>query len=239
MNGVLGASGSRRALVGVALAGLCGFIAAPNAGAKKKHKKHKPATSAPAPSSPQAPSPEPGPTGPTRGTVTRTFANAASIAILDAADAQPIGIPPTMASPYPSQIVVSGLANGVIADIKVHLNRLSHGYTPDIDVLLAATHLPVNALIMSDVGDGSPVTDVSLVLDDAAPEALGGADTFSGLTNGTFRPANGEADDQIPAPAPTPSGNSDGGVRGYDPNGIWQLFVSDDAGVDGGTLAGG
>ncbi len=107
--------------------------------------------------------------------MTWTFANAASIAILDDADAQPIGIPPTMANPYPSQIVISGLANGVIADIKVHLNRLSHGYTPDIDVLLAgrpACGECADHRVTS--GTATRVTDVSLVLDNAATEALGG-----------------------------------------------------------------
>jgi hypothetical protein len=239
MTGVLAASGSRRSLVGVVLAGVLGYAVAPNAGAKKKRKKHNTAPSTPLPSSPPAPSPDPAPTGPTRGILTRIFANPASIAIPDPRDTLGGNAQGSMASPFPSNIVVSGLTNGVITDIQVHLNRLSHTYTPDIDMLVTATHVPVNALIMSDIG-GGPVTDVTLVLDDAAPEPLGGPDTFSTVTSGTFRPANGEIDDPFPAPAPAPSGNSELAVfRGYDPNGIWQLFICDDVGLDSGTLAGG
>ena len=73
-------------------------------------------------------------------TVTRTFTNPA-----------PITIPPTNEAPtdpYPSEIVVSGFTKGRILDVNLTLHRITHNDPADLDVLLAAAHLPgLNALV--------------------------------------------------------------------------------------------
>jgi subtilisin-like proprotein convertase family protein len=165
-------------------------------------------------------------------TVTKTFTNSGPIAI-PGTGGQGVG------TPYPSTIQVSGLKKGKILDVNVTLNSLSHTFPDDIDVLLAATQIPgVNATIMSDVGGNADITNVTLVLDDAAPTQL---PTGGPLVSGTFQPINfGDLMDGFPAPAPTQLGGSSLAVfNNANPNGTWQLFVFDDNAGNTGTLAGG
>ena len=73
---------------------------------------------------------------------TESFANAASITILDA----------QAATPYPSQIDVSGM-EGTITNVTVTLSGLNHTWLSDVDVLLVGPAGQM-VLIFSDVGDG-------------------------------------------------------------------------------------
>jgi hypothetical protein len=161
-------------------------------------------------------------------TVTRTFTNSA-----------PIIIPeddPT--DPYPSLIEVSGFPDGKILDVNLTLHRLTHNDPADLDVLLAAAHLPgLNALVMREVGDGEgSAVDLTLTLDDQAAQSI--PKDPGALTSGTFRPTNaGSQEATLPSPAPPFSGRSDLAVfNNADPNGTWQLFVVD--GGDSGVIAG-
>jgi hypothetical protein len=167
---------------------------------------------------------------PGREVVTRTFSNPTSITI-------PIF---SAADPYASVIEVSGLANGTIIDVNVRLNGFNHEYPADVDILLAATHLPNrNALIMSDVGGSLPAVDVNLVLDDQAASPL---PELTQLVSGTFQPTNyySAAFDTFPGPAPQPTGNTAlSTFNSQNPNGTWQLFVVDDTPLKGGSIAGG
>src|SRR5262245_18115077 len=145
--------------------------------------------------------------------VPTTFTNPAAITIPDA----------STASPYPSTIVVSGMA-GTVTKATVTLNGLSHNAGRDLYMLLVAPN-GVNALLMSDVG-GPTIGSVTLALDDAAATLLL---TLGTLTSGTFRPANFDSSDSFPAPAPAPSGGSALSVfNGLNPNGTWSLYVVDD-----------
>ena len=102
----------------------------------------------------------------------------------------------------------------------VTLNNLSHTFPDDIDILLVGPQ-GQNAIIMSDVGGGTDVVDITLTLDDDAANALPDGTV---LTSGTFRPANYGAGDPFPAPAPAPSGNVPLSIfNGTDPNGMWSL----------------
>ena len=180
----------------------------------------------------------PPPTGPGRTTVTRTFSNTTPITILtDPSRGGPVA---TSASPYPSVIEVAGLANGRILDVNLTLHGLSHTFPADIEILLAAEHLPgLNAVVMSDTGGFTDVSDVTLTLDDQAVAAL---PLLGGFPSGTFRPTNhaGPGAEEFPAPAPAPSGNVALDVfTDSDPNGTWQLFVVDDAGEDSGSITNG
>jgi len=151
----------------------------------------------------------------------------------------PITLPGSgIASPYPSEIVVKGLKKGQILDVNVLINGYSEPAPDDIDVLLATTQLPgSNAIIMSDVGDAQAISNVNLVLDDAATNSLPDSDQ---IISGTFKPTNidsGGVTDMFPSPAPTPSGNSLLSVfNNQNPNGTWQLFINDNAGNGAGSI---
>src|SRR5829696_5095791 len=175
---------------------------------------------------------------PRRRLQTLRFTNTTPIAVPGSGEQGP-------ANPYPSTITVNGFANGVILDINVRLNGFSHSAPPDVDIVLAARHLPDrNAFIMSDVaavpaGTSGPAVD--LVLDDASPILF----PINGpLASGTYQPTNvedgGSDHDVFPAPAPAPSGNSALSVfSGQNPNGVWELWVLDDTDDDVGSFAGG
>jgi hypothetical protein len=172
----------------------------------------------------------PPPPPPLRQVVTQTFSNPNPILI---PGTDPMG----SANPYPATIVVSGMTNGVIFDVNVVLSGFNHKAPADVDVLLAATHLPGrNAIIMSDVGSDFDVVVVDLTLDDAAAVGMPNA---APLAPGAFKPTNVGISDPFVAPAPAPTGNSAlSTFNGQNPNGTWELFVMDDASPDAGALFG-
>lgn len=158
-----------------------------------------------------------------------SYCNASGITINDSAT------PPTIATPYPSPILVS-TPGGYICSMTVELRGLNHTFPDDIDVLLAAPGNR-NAILMSDVGGSAAVAGVDLTVSDVAALSLpdGGP-----LTTGVFRPTNIDTNDSFPAPAPPPAGGSAlSTFTGANPNGVWSLYVVDDAGTDSGFLSGG
>jgi hypothetical protein len=154
----------------------------------------------------------------------------------------PISMTGGTTTPYPSPIVVSGLTNGKIVDVNLILRNVSHTWPEDVDILLAATHLSGNALVMADAGGNTPVTNFTLTLDDQATNQL---PFNAALVNGaSYRPANHTDDDGstdvFPSPAPAATGTSLATFNGQNPNGTWQLFVRDDfAAGENGSIAGG
>lgn len=148
----------------------------------------------------------------------------------------PITIPNSGAGvPYPSDISLSG-AGTILSDVNVHLLDLSHTYPDDLDLMVVGPQ-GQNLIIMSDVGAGTDAVAVDLILDDAAPTPLPNS---TALTSGTYQPANYGTGDPFPAPAPTPSAATTlSTFDGTDPNGVWSLYLVDDAGGDAGSLAGG
>jgi hypothetical protein len=159
------------------------------------------------------------------------------------------------ASPYPSNLAVSGLT-GTITKVTVTLTGFVHSYPDDVDVLLVG---PTGTAVelMSDAGAGGDVLGATLTFDDAAPGLLPDG---AGVTDGTYKPSNYAhavpADiqnlcvleappstgntDPFPAPAPAPptGGYSQtlSTFNGTAPNGTWKLFVAEDCNVDGGSL---
>ena len=159
-----------------------------------------------------------------------TFRNTDGITINDSIT------PPTIATPYPSEIPVSGLS-GTVTDVNLKLGGFRHSEPDDVDVLLVGPS-GANAIVMSDMGGADRVRKLHFVLDDEAASSLPDG---SPLTGGTFQPTNhlevGGTDDSWPSPAPSPSGGSALSVfDGTDPNGTWKLYVVDDAGIDSGLL---
>ena len=159
------------------------------------------------------------------GSGSNSVANANQIAINDNGPA----------SPYPATINVSGLS-GLVTRVTVTLVGLNHTYPEDIDLALVSPAGQV-VMLMSDAGGGGNLNNVTLTFDDAAANSL----TTSQITNGTYKPTNiGLADAAFPLPAPAmPYANSLSTFNGINPNGVWSLFIVDDSGTDGGTIASG
>ena len=184
------------------------------------------------------------------GTVTYTMSTGTQVmgAPVTFSNSTPIAIPNVgTATPYPSNITVSGLPS-TIGAITVTLSGLAHTFPDDIDVLLVSP-TGRKMIIMSDAGGLNAVTNVTITLDDAAATAIPDS---AALTTGSFKPANYlTVQDPFAAPAPagpylTPApGGSDTltsaftGAAGGDPNGTWSLYVVDDASGDLGSFAGG
>ena len=159
------------------------------------------------------------------GVGTQNFSNTSTITIPDSG----------AATPYPATINVSGLT-GTVTKVVVSLININHTFPDDIDILLVGP-AGQNLIIMSDVGGGSDLSNVSLTLDDAAAASLPGN---SLITSGTYKPTNSGTGDSFPAPAPTPSSATMlSTFNGTNPNGAWKLFVVDGFGNDSGSIAGG
>lgn len=151
---------------------------------------------------------------------------------------------PTVATPYPSIVSVSGMT-GTTTKVIVTLNGLSHTRASDIDMLLVS---PTGAtyVMMSDAGGNVAANNVTLTLDDTGASNL---PQSSALSSGTFRPTSwSPTTDVFPAPAPVApyvSAFTDGAgtlatvFNGADPNGNWSLYIADDSVSFSGTLAGG
>ena len=141
----------------------------------------------------------------------------------------------TASNPYPSTINVSGLS-GNLTTLKVTLTNLSHTWPDDIDVLLVGPN-GAKAILMSDVGGSSGLSNVTLIFDPLATAALPDSDI---ITSGTYLPTDFETGDFFNSPAPVgPYGTSFSVFNNTNPNGIWSLYIMDDAGGDSGSIAGG
>jgi hypothetical protein len=154
-------------------------------------------------------------------TVTRTFSN-------DFPTTIPSG--PGVATPYPSDINVSGFRQGKIIDVSLSLNNYSHDFPDDVAVLLEGPR-GQDAIVMSDVGFDLDVNNIALVLDD---EATGKLPDETQITSGTFKPTQGTAPARFP-----PYGGALSFFDGTNPNGTWSLFAYDDTNPDRGVFAGG
>lgn len=146
------------------------------------------------------------------------------------------------ASSYPSNLTLSGLT-GSVASLSLEIYDLAHTFPDDIDLLLVAP-TGQTLVVASDVGGGTDVSGIDLVLTDSAAALLPDS---TALTSGTFRPSNVVSSDPFPAPAPAgPHGNpAPAGTatfastfQGIDPNGTWRLFAVDDAAQDSGSIGG-
>jgi hypothetical protein len=149
------------------------------------------------------------------------------------------------ATPYPSNIFVTGLGN--IGKVTVALNNISSSDIAQTDLLLIG---PTGAKIIpfASVGDGSTIAGVNIVLDDAAASLIPGGST---LVSGTFMPTSitGSTSLVFPAPAPVLSAANyaatDGTAtlastfQGTAANGTWALYAMDNSGNGAATIGGG
>ena len=143
-----------------------------------------------------------------------------------------------IADPYPANgsKYVNGLV-GTITDVDLTLHGFSHTIPQDVDLMLANVSTGRGVVVMSDVGGATPVSGLTLTLDDQAEQAL----PQNGPPNGfdEYRPANAGSGDSFPSPAPVAqAGAALSGFNGTSGNGAWVLLaVDDDLGFRG-TLDG-
>jgi hypothetical protein len=170
-----------------------------------------------------------------------TSAKAASAAgskiVKGFANETPIQIPFIgQASPYPSEIQVSGFPKGSrITDVDLLIFDFSHDFPRDVDILLVGP-TGKKRVVMSDVGGDRPVNFVDFNIDDEASDRIP-SDT---LFVGSFKPTNLVRGDIFPSPASAPGRRTSlSGFDGTNPNGTWKLFVVDSAAGGKGAIQGG
>lgn len=150
------------------------------------------------------------------------------------------------ATPYPSNIFVTGLSGNVGA-VTVSLNNISSSDIQQTDLLLVG---PTGAKIIpfASVGDSSSIGGVNITLNDAASGLIPGG---SPLTSGSYQPTSitGSTSLVFPAPAPLVSASNyaatDGAAtltstfQNTAPNGTWALYAMDHSGSATGSIGGG
>ena len=154
---------------------------------------------------------------------------------------------PAQASPYPSTNLISVPAGLVVSKVLVTLSGFTHSFPSDVSMLLVGPQ-GQQGILMSEVGGQNQfgVSGLTLLLDDDATTTL---PVYSSLTSGVFKPTNGYLALQYPRlpydfPQPAPVGNSNAVAslspfKGTDPNGVWKLYVADDAGGNAGNISSG
>ena len=141
----------------------------------------------------------------------------------------------TIANPYPSNIIVSGLPATGVSIKSVTINGLTHTFPGDIDMVLQSPS-GANVILMSDAGSGTAISNAKVTFDDAAATTITGA-IVSGTT---YKPTNTAGPDNFPAPGPgsiTQVAPALASFGAADYNGLWKLFVVDDANGDFGTIS--
>lgn len=154
----------------------------------------------------------------------------------------PITIPSSgTGTPYPSNIVVSGLPTTGASVESVVLTGVSHTWSNDVDVLLQSP-AGTNVVLMSDVGGTGGINNATYTFRDGAAAMS----TTAANGTGTYRPtdfADGSGGDNYPAPGPgvfsqaAPALSMFGNTANA--NGTWRLLVVDDVGGDQGQIANG
>jgi subtilisin-like proprotein convertase family protein len=141
------------------------------------------------------------------------------------------------ATPYPSQITVSGMS-GPITDVNVTLHRVGHTFTSDIAVLLVSPSGDTVKLMQTNCG-GLEIEDFTWIFDQqaATPMPPPGSDGCAGFV---YRPNPSSFAFSWPAPAPPgPHGVSLSDFNNEQANGTWSLYVADTQSDDVGDIEGG
>lgn len=146
------------------------------------------------------------------------------------------------ASLYPSTINVSGLPTSIV-NISVNIPNISHTWYDDIDIMLVSP-TGQRIILMSDCGgdntDNGGTSNRNYTFTNFATTSLG--DGAEPSASGTYLPTNYEtgADSYDAAGQPGAATiTSMNGFNCFNPNGNWNLYVRDDANVDGGSIIGG
>lgn len=169
----------------------------------------------------------------TSGSPATTFSNFAAIHGGDGARGR--------ATPYASTITASGLT-GAITDVNVTLTNLNHLNPDDLDIVLVGP-TGKRILLLSDAGGTTDVVNANVTFDDAGAAVVPDAGP---LVTATVRPTNFGTGDTLPdLVAPYPNSSTAGSAtlasvfNGTEGNGVWSLYIVDDATTSAGTIAGG
>lgn len=141
------------------------------------------------------------------------------------------------ANPYPSQINVVGL-QGHIRKVRATLKGISHTLPDDLDILLVGPQ-GQRTILMSDCGGSDPLIAVNLTFDDLGTPLPDSTLITPGLYHPTNRTSLGDPNDTFPPAPPQVYSAALDVFNNTDPNGIWSLFVVDDAAGDSGGINGG
>jgi hypothetical protein len=140
-------------------------------------------------------------------------------------------------APYPSNIFVSGLGSS-INSLKVKINGFTNANPGQVQALLVGP-AGQKIVLFSGAGGSTSVSNINLVIDDAAASQI----SSSSLSSGSFRPTAYNLPLSFPAPAPVlvsgdipatyGAATLTSQFSGTNPNGTWSLFVVDINGSSG------
>ena len=158
---------------------------------------------------------------------TQVRSNPASITINDVGPA----------TPYPANLTISGFPTSGVTVKSVTLTGLNHTWASDLDIVLQSP-TGQNVMLLSDAGGSADFINNTMIFDDAAAgvfTAPPGANATA-----TVKPTNTAGPDAFPAPGPAsvPANPTLATFTG-DFNGVWKLFINDQAAGDGGSITGG
>jgi subtilisin-like proprotein convertase family protein len=145
------------------------------------------------------------------------------------------------ATPYPSQITVSGVG-GNILKVTVTLINFSHTFPSDVSALLVSPQ-GKSVMLMSTEGGGIGVSNLRLTFADSG----GTMPAFGPLTSGTYAPTNSDLNSingladitNFTAQVAPPYGHALNVFTNTNPNGVWSLYVYDNNMPDTGVISGG
>ncbi|MEK7225447.1 MAG: choice-of-anchor J domain-containing protein, partial [Bacteroidota bacterium] len=146
-----------------------------------------------------------------------------------------------VASPYPSNIVVSGLPTSARL-LAVRLHNMNHTAAGDLDIALRSP-LGQTTILMSDVGGANSLSNTTITIDDLS--ALLIPNSVNPIPSGTYRCTNlaGALEPDIfPAPGPGALSQPNPSLSNFSntsPNGQWVLMVVDQISGNGGAINGG
>ncbi len=139
----------------------------------------------------------------------------------------------------PTNIVVSNLP-GVVTDVNIVLNNVTHTNPDDLEVLLGGPFSHTTVL-MNDVGGTANIANLTLPVND---EGVGPFPDNAQIVNQPYEPTDAFMQPGLepfisPAPAP-PYSLTLAGFDGIEPNGTWTMWVDDDVfNANTGSIAGG
>lgn len=138
-----------------------------------------------------------------------------------------------LADPYPSAISVSGIT-GIVSKVTAKLVNFGHGFPNDVSALLVSPAGRSVILMAHASADGVSVSGLTLTFDDAAATAIPAS---GALSSGSYQP--GVYGTPVFTNVPGAKATHMAAFNGANPNGVWSLFVLDDAAGDSGAIANG
>lgn len=145
---------------------------------------------------------------------------------------------PAASSPYPSEVSVPA-QKGKISKVTVSLSKLTHRYPADVDVVIV--HPGGKAVrLMSDVGGNQSLSEAWFNFADDGVRGVMPANPSSSLPGGprSWKPSNFDNTETAAAFGATSLEDSLSAFNGLSAEGVWKLYVDDDASPDGGDLEG-